>query len=768
MQYLIDVVGYCILCFGDFFDGATICVEASQIAFMYKAKLLYHMRLILRFRMEISMGDRMKRIVSLIMIAAMVIGIAPIPVSEAVSQEDCDIVYTIPNRGKFYTQNIDEAFEASYKYSGVHIFVMKDREIDLPQYLSYAALNENTILTVNYGAVLTVNRYNFQVDGRLIINGTVDIEHSEGIMYGKGRVDVVGNAKLYKKTYDVAQKGDVCLQAKDITYGQRLADATITTDKVNWIPSIEGEWSFVDENYIPQAGTRCHDVMFTPKYPMSYEKKVFPKSGQVVTKQAEPKLDHYQKLQIHVGEKLMNYYPEFSFVDELTSREVEGKFTFDHGDEEMYQTGEQEIMGEFAPTDDNYKKVRKCYKVDVLDTEPVVAETPSIRNQGTYGQSLGDINYLPGECKNPYTGKSVEGIWEWCDAKERLSLGKKDYKMIFLPREKGYKRVEIELSVDTLPKVMESINWPTCSDITYGQALADSSLSFSKNEYGTFSWKNENIHPGVKNTGACIVFTPASTDTYDWSRLAGYDPRTKTVTFMIPIQVHALKGEMPTVQAAEIKEGSCLSGSALTIIGMEGKAEWKDPEQVVKKSEWYDAYYIPDDADNYDWSSYLPEEDGRIGVSVYVPVQIMPKDIDSTKVDKIESLQPSEEKNTTIQQNSQTNPRTDSSYVITQLVSRMSTITSRAPVKKVTIKKVMRTGKKAVVSWKKIAGMRYILQYSQNKKMKKCKTITTRKNTITLHGLTKNKTYYVRVRAWKCKNTKKVYGKWSKQKKLSA
>lgn len=712
------------------------------------------------------MGNRMKRVVCYLLVLTMLVSGFPLIESEAVSNEDYDIVYTIPNRGRFYTQSIDEAFKASHEYSGVHIFVLRDRELDLPQYLSYASLNENTILTVGYGAVLTINRYDFRMDGRLIINGVVDIEHSEGIMYGTGKIDVIGDAKLLKRSYDFTKKGDICLEAKDITYGQKLADATITTDKVNWVPSIEGEWSFVDENYIPQAGTRCHDVMFTPKYPMSYEKQIFPKSGQVLTKQAEPKLERYEKPQIHIGEKLMNIHPAVSFVDEHTLEEINGEFSFEQNDQEMYSTGEQEVMGNFVPQDANYKAVRKCFKVEVLETEPVIAEKPSIRNQGTYGQTVGDIRYLPGECKNPYTGKSVEGNWEWCDASERLCLGDKSYKMLFLPKEKGYKRVEMEVHVNTLPKVMESITWPVCSDITYGEALSDSILSFAKNEYGTFSWKNENIRPEVKNKGALIVFTPASTDTYDWSRLAGYDEESKTITFTIPIQVHSIKGELPNVQATEIKEGSCLSGSALSVVGMEGTVKWKNPEQIVEQSEWYEAYYTPDDADNYDWSSYSPEEDGRIAMSVYVPVETVPKDVDSTKVDKMDKLQQQNTEKPTLSE--PVASTSDSSYVITQLVSSMSTITSQTKIKKANISKVRRAGKKATITWKKISGAKYIVQYSLSKKMKKVKKLATGKTSITFRGLKKGKSYYVRVRAWKWKNGKKMYGKWSKLKKISA
>lgn len=77
---------------------------------------------------------------------------------------------------------------------------------------------------------------------------------------------------------------------------------------------------------------------------------------------------------------------------------------------------------------------------------------------------------------------------------------------------------------------------------------------------------------------------------------------------------------------------------------------------------------------------------------------------------------------------------------------------------------------KIIVSWKwKTSVSGFQIQYAQNKKLtkkKKSKTVGkwTSKNTIT--KLKKGKTYYVRVRAYKKSSGKKIYGKWSKVKKI--
>ena len=98
-----------------------------------------------------------------------------------------------------------------------------------------------------------------------------------------------------------------------------------------------------------------------------------------------------------------------------------------------------------------------------------------------------------------------------------------------------------------------------------------------------------------------------------------------------------------------------------------------------------------------------------------------------------------------------------------------STSTVKAP-GKVTVKSAKNTKKrKIVVKWKKISGAKkYEIQCARNKKFTNSVTTkTTNKLKVTFKGLSKKKTYYVRVRAYKINASgDKVYGKWSKVKKV--
>ena len=76
-------------------------------------------------------------------------------------------------------------------------------------------------------------------------------------------------------------------------------------------------------------------------------------------------------------------------------------------------------------------------------------------------------------------------------------------------------------------------------------------------------------------------------------------------------------------------------------------------------------------------------------------------------------------------------------------------------------------GRKLTASWKKASEADgYQIQYAPNKKFKKAKSKTVKSTSVTLKKLKKKTTYFVRVRAYKVVDGKKVYGKWSSVKKV--
>ena len=91
--------------------------------------------------------------------------------------------------------------------------------------------------------------------------------------------------------------------------------------------------------------------------------------------------------------------------------------------------------------------------------------------------------------------------------------------------------------------------------------------------------------------------------------------------------------------------------------------------------------------------------------------------------------------------------------------------------KQVKVKSVNNKKKSFTVKWKKIKGANgYEVKYALNKKFTKGKmvmNVLADKTNLKITKLKKKKTYFVMVRAYKLdKNGKKVYGDWSKVKKV--
>ena len=73
------------------------------------------------------------------------------------------------------------------------------------------------------------------------------------------------------------------------------------------------------------------------------------------------------------------------------------------------------------------------------------------------------------------------------------------------------------------------IIWPTASSITYGQMLADSTLT-SADAHGTFDWEDKTIAPEVGAHGYNVIYTPSDTENYDYTDVTRIQQVSITVT----------------------------------------------------------------------------------------------------------------------------------------------------------------------------------------------------------------------------------------------
>ena len=95
---------------------------------------------------------------------------------------------------------------------------------------------------------------------------------------------------------------------------------------------------------------------------------------------------------------------------------------------------------------------------------------------------------------------------------------------------------------------------------------------------------------------------------------------------------------------------------------------------------------------------------------------------------------------------------------------------TKVKVKSTSVKKLKkRSGRKLEVTIRKVSDAKgYQIRYSTKSNMKSAKKVQTTSAKKTISGLKAGSRYYVQVRAYKLDSTKnKVYGKWSKSKKVT-
>lgn len=139
---------------------------------------------------------------------------------------------------------------------------------------------------------------------------------------------------------------------------------------------------------------------------------------------------------------------------------------------------------------------------------------------------------------------------------------------------------------------------------------------------------------------------------------------------------------------------------------------------------------------------------------------------DSEKKDPIASIPASD---TPSKQNNPVKDQTQSSSAKnnSDADNKKEKQTAPAKVNSVTLKNTKR--KTVTVRWKKVRNANgYELQYGRNKNFRKSKTKKKRmtRTTFSIKKLKRKKVYYVRIRAYKLNGKKKIYGKWSKTKKI--
>ena len=207
-----------------------------------------------------------------------------------------------------------------------------------------------------------------------------------------------------------------------------------------------------------------------------------------------------------------------------------------------------------------------------------------------YGETLADVELPDGF------------VWMISPDTSVGNAGKNTFMASYIPEDTtNYVVVDnIEITVD-VAKAIPVVNYPTASEIIYGQALSESILS----ENG-WEWVNPNSVPGVVNDGYEAIFYIKDGDNYDYTNIDGYGvlDSTPVIVKNIPVEV---KKAIPEV-SVDIPDVEYTEGDPLpALIGIlpdiyEGVFEWLTElaNGLIageNKLEWQ---FTPDDKDNYE------------------------------------------------------------------------------------------------------------------------------------------------------------------------
>lgn len=130
----------------------------------------------------------------------------------------------------------------------------------------------------------------------------------------------------------------------------------------------------------------------------------------------------------------------------------------------------------------------------------------------------------------------------------------------------------------------KDITFPTAKGITYGDTLKDAVLSITKDDYGTYAWKDATVKPAVGTQTYDVVYTPTNTKKYDYSKLTGYDAATKTVIRKVSVTVS--KKTLTAVTFPTVS-GTVTAGTKLKDVKLSkekddyGTFVWEKPDTVV-------------------------------------------------------------------------------------------------------------------------------------------------------------------------------------------
>lgn len=751
------------------------------------------------------MGKRFK-ILSFLLILSLLAGC--LTVKEGKSKAATANLTCETKNGVSYVNTADEALDIMEKQGGGKITVNTSMEWTTK---TVRTMYAHTKIIVPEGVTMTIEGAGMKGEGDFEVSGTLDLQHSTcKEFHVVGKYEVKGEGSILRQFTNIGALEKLYGPAAVLSYGQTLPKGAVNDEYIGLRVYRDGAWYYSDTTTVLDAGTHTVTVCF------DYTKMIYRPWGmeetvEVRVDKADPKLSQYTVPEVEQGQTISTIRPEYSFTNPNNGAAVAGILQFSNGTTTLEGLGEKKLKAEFIPTDSkNYNSLNINLKVNVVSATPKIATAP-YAGRGQYGQILKDISLQQGSCVDSLTGKSVPGSWAWKNGKDALVFGEHTYPAVFTPADtKNYKSLETQVWVQTSRKIMENVSWPTVSAIHEGSKLSEAELSFDSNEYGTFSWEDENLVLPLEYPNAVLVFAPLDTENYDWTNVVGYDAQTKTIKkttalSVIPKATEAPKvtevpketeipkateppkvteTPQPTETSAIPQEPTALPASEKPQVTPEALASTVPaPTAVPTITPTIIPTVMPT-------ASALPAETpgSTADVSPLPTEGTVPDKKPEQTPEPVIGSEPSEteqpdDSNINSGNNAgnsdvdSTNPPSatqkpdeiEEPVVVKKVITKISSIKTpkgAALKKNSRIKSVKRRGKTVKIVLKKVKKAKYEVRYSTRKNMKHAKKKRSSKRIIYIRKLKKNKKYYLQARAWKKKKGKKIYGKWSKKRKI--
>lgn len=385
------------------------------------------------------------------------------------------------------------------------------------------------------------------------------------------------------------------MTVSDITYGQTLADSTITAEATT-----SGVFEWTDGTIAPTVAdslTTSYEITFTPDDTDNYNVRTV----NVMIKVNKAPIILSEAIRQSVSATDITYEQLLSNSTLTGDVPQAGHWEWKNPDikPSVADSGVTAFEAIFVPDDINYATAdatvtliinKKAFTFTQDDIDSLSA------SELTYGQTLAD-SIISGT--TPAAGK-----YQWVDDTVQPSVnGANNYSVKFVPDDTdNYEIVtvgDIHVTVNKADPVVTKI---TASGIVYEQTLADSTLDLASVTPGSVSWVDNTIAPVVSDSNLTeyeVLFTPDDTDNYN------------TKTFMVTLLVDKAVPDVPAdmldgIKATGIKYGQTLNDSVLSYDGLEtfdGVLVWTNPEikPMVTDSDKteYLVTYRPTDTANY-------------------------------------------------------------------------------------------------------------------------------------------------------------------------